>query len=160
MKVEIRPLRREDAYTSQKWRNDPEVFKFTGNTYSSYITIESELEWIEKVMANKDEYRCAIMADDEYVGNIYLTNIKDGKAVYHIFIGNKDYWGKGVAKQASERIIEYGFKHLQLDEIRLKVRDDNTLARRLYRKLGFIEKNNQYAWIVMVLNSKGYRLTN
>lgn len=33
MEVAIRPLREEDAYTSVKWRNDSEVFKFTGNTY-------------------------------------------------------------------------------------------------------------------------------
>ncbi len=28
MNVTIRPLVEEDAYTSVKWRNDPEVFKF------------------------------------------------------------------------------------------------------------------------------------
>ena len=32
MKVTIRPLVESDAYTSVKWRNDPEVFKYTGNT--------------------------------------------------------------------------------------------------------------------------------
>ena len=100
MEVAIRPLREEDAYTSVKWRNDSEVFKFTGNTYKNEIKIENELEWIPKVVANPNDYRCAILADGVYVGNIYLTDI-DGKAAnYHIFIGNKEYWGKGVAKKA------------------------------------------------------------
>ena len=67
MNVTIRPLVEEDAYTSVKWRNDSEVFKFTGNTYKHEIKIENELEWIRKVMANPADYRCAILADDVYV---------------------------------------------------------------------------------------------
>ena len=101
MNVTIRPLVEEDAYTSVNWRNDPEVFKFTGNTYKTQITIDNELEWIRKVIANTNDYRCGILADEVYVGNIYLTNIQEGKAHYHIFIGNKNFWGKGVAKRAS-----------------------------------------------------------
>lgn len=105
MKVTIRPLIEEDAYTSVKWRNDPEVFKYTGNTYKNEIKIENELEWIRKVTNNPLDYRCAILAEGVYVGNIYLTCIKGGKADYHIFIGDKSYWGKGVAKQASLLIL-------------------------------------------------------
>ena len=52
MNVRIRPLKEQDAYTSVKWRNDPEVFKFTGNIYNHEITIDNELEWIRKVTAN------------------------------------------------------------------------------------------------------------
>lgn len=46
MKVSIRPLKIEDAYTSVKWRSDTEVFRYTGNTYDHIITIEDELAWI------------------------------------------------------------------------------------------------------------------
>ena len=49
MEVKIRPLREEDAYVSYKWRNDPLVFKYTCNRYTSEITLESELEWIRRV---------------------------------------------------------------------------------------------------------------
>lgn len=47
MEVSIRPLMMEDAYTSVKWRNDSEVFKYTGNTYNHEITIQDELSWIK-----------------------------------------------------------------------------------------------------------------
>ena len=86
MKVTIRPLVESDAYTSVKWRNDSEVFKYTGNTYKNEIKIENELEWIRKVTASPNDYRCAILADDVYVGNIYLTDIDGTSAHYHIFI--------------------------------------------------------------------------
>lgn len=137
MRVEIRPLVEADAYTSYKWRNDPEVFKYTGNTYDHEITLESELSWIRRVIANPNDYRCAILADSVYVGNIYLTDIVDGNAEYHIFIGNKDYWGKGVAMIASRQIIDYGFEQLCLSDIHLEVQALNLSAFNLYQKLGF-----------------------
>lgn len=151
MLVKIRPLEIDDAYTSVHWRNDPEVFKYTGNTYSHIITIESELEWIKKVIVNPKDYRCAIIADEEYVGNIYLTDIEEGKATYHIFIGNKDYWGKGIAMEASKQIIRYGFQHLGLKEIHLKVKIENERAYSLYKKIGFQEYASDDVWRSMLL---------
>jgi len=137
MQVEIRPLKIDDAYTSVKWRNDPEVFKYTGNTYDHEITIESELAWIERVISNPKDYRCAIIADNVYVGNIYLTEISNVSSNYHIFIGDKNYWGKGVAKQASNLIIDYARNILCLKTLKLRVKQANLAALRLYDKLGF-----------------------
>ena len=138
MEVSIRPLKIEDAFTSVNWRNDPEVFKYTGNTYDHEISIESELNWINRVILNKDEYRCAIIVDGEYVGNIYLTDIKQGKAEYQIFLGDRNYWGKGVASAASRLIIDYGFRVLGLSRIILNVHKENISAMNLYKHLGFI----------------------
>lgn len=146
MNVTIRPLVEEDAYTSVKWRNDPEVFKFTGNTYKTKITIDNELEWIRKVIANTNDYHCAILVDEVYVGNIYLTDIQEGKAHYHIFIGNKNYWGKGVA------ILDYAVKVLKLKEIFLRVRKENTSAYNLYLRLGFKDLMVDGDWTLMRLS--------
>lgn len=151
MKVTIRPLRLEDAYVSVKWRNDPEVFKYTGNTYNKVITIENELEWIQNVMARTNDIRCAIEADGIYVGNIYLTDIHEGVAHYHIFIGNKKYWGKGVAKQASMLIISYAFNSCKIGSILLRVQILNERAYNLYKSLGFEEIGRDDKWITMKL---------
>ena len=153
MEIIIRPLVEEDAYTSVKWRNDPDVFKYTGNTYDHEITIESELDWIRRVMNNPNDYRCAIIADNTYVGNIYLTDIDGVSAHYHIFIGNKDYWGKGVAKKASKQIIDYAFGSLGLKRIILRVRKDNVRAIRLYHSLGFSITENDSKWNKMILTN-------
>lgn len=149
MQVQIRPLQEQDAYTSVQWRNDPEVFKYTGNTYDHEIKIDSELAWIHKVIANPNDYRCAILVDGVYVGNIYLTDIDGEAAEYHIFIGNKDYWGKGVAKQASFLILEYAFTVLKLKSVHLSVRKENKAAVKLYEKLGFRIKSENDDWFYM-----------
>lgn len=151
MEIKIRPLVEEDAYTSVKWRNDPDVFKYTGNTYDNEITIESELDWIHRVMNNPNDYRCAIIADNTYVGNIYLTDIDGVSAHYHIFIGNKDYWGRGVAKEASKQIIGYAFGVFKLKEIILKVKKQNSRALQLYTSLGFSLISSNGEWNEMML---------
>ncbi len=157
MEIRIRPLRIEDAYTSVRWRNDKDVFKYTGNTYDHEITLESELEWIKRVTAKADDYRCAILADDTYVGNIYLTDISKQSATYHIFIGNKGYWGKGVARKASELILHYAFSILGLETVNLKVHKENIAALSLYRKLGFQKKASEAKFLCMELSNKGFQ---
>lgn len=154
MTVSIRPLQKSDALTSFRWRNDSEVFKYTENTYAQEITVETEMKWIEKVINNPNDYRCAIIANGEYVGNVYLTDIDDKTANYHIFIGEKAFWGKGIARIASERIIEYAFNELKLDCIYLKVKTQNERAYRLYISLGFEDYSSDQEWKTMKLVRK------
>ena len=156
MTVSIRPLKIEDAYTSVKWRNDSSVFQYTGNTYNHEITIESELAWIERVINKKEDYRCAIEVNGTYVGNIYLTDIHDGEAEYHIFIGDKAYWGKGVAKEASKQILTYAKEKLNLHAVILEVRRENVRAIELYKAVGFqFIKAEGDKWIMRVdINQK------
>ena len=154
MNITIRPLVEQDALISYKWRNDPEVFKYTGTRYTNEITLEMEYEWIRKVTSDPSDYRCAILVDGVYVGNIYLTGINNAEATYHIFIGNREYWGKGVAKEASRQIIDSGFNKLGLTRINLKVRVENTAAHRLYLSLGFQEERIDSEYIYMALTSQ------
>lgn len=136
MEIKIRPLEENDAYTSVKWRNIPDLWTHTTFKATREITIEDELNWIKKVTNNPNDARFAITADGKYVGNIYLTNIEDGVGEYHIFIGEKEYWGKGIARQASVQLIEYAKKR-GLEAIYLEVKQDNAGAYHLYEKLGF-----------------------
>lgn len=157
MDIFLRRLERNDAYVSYKWRNDPEVFKYTGMVYDHEITLETELQWIERVIKNNDEYRCAIIADNCYVGNSYLTNIIYGQsAEYHIFIGDKSYWGKGVAKRASIEILRYGFEHFNFRKITAAVRPKNVASIHLLENLGFTKKEISN-FIIMEIEKEKYK---
>ena len=108
---------------------------------------------MSEAIANHNDYRCAILADGVYVGNIYLTDIGDGCATYHIFIGDRDYWGKGIAREASLQIIDYGFKELKLDKIFLEVRKQNERAVRLYLSIGFVILADCDEWVRMKISN-------
>lgn len=136
----IRPLVIDDALVSWKWRNDPEVWKFTGRKPNIYVTESIEKKWIQEKLLESDSKRFAIIANGNYVGNIQLTSIIDTlSAEYHIFIGEKSYWGKGVATKATELIIDYAKHSLNIKEIFLRVHQDNHAAIKVYTKFGFIK---------------------
>lgn len=150
MEISIRPLKEDDAYTSVKWRNIPELWTFTKFKSDKEITIDDELRWVRKVIADDTSKRFAITADGVYVGNIYLTGIKNNQAEYHIFIGEKSYWGKGIARKASQLIIDYGKEKLKLKKIILGVKPDNAGAFHLYKSLGFVENGTNDGEFVMM----------
>ena len=87
MNVVIRKLVEKDAYTSFKWRNDPDIWKLTINSPNKVITLEDELHWIERVINEEDSERFAIIYNNIYIGNIQLTNILDRESFFGIFIG-------------------------------------------------------------------------
>ncbi len=142
--VLIRPLREDDALTSFEWRNDPEVWKLTGRKPDRLITPEIETEWIRKVLSEEDSARFAILVDSMYVGNIQITNIiSAGEGEYHIFIGNRDFWGKGIATQATWQILRYARESLGLKRLYLTVKPENEAAVRVYLKCGFVIVNEE-----------------
>ncbi|HET6746724.1 MAG TPA: GNAT family N-acetyltransferase [Candidatus Saccharimonadales bacterium] len=155
MNVTIRPLKEEDARTSVKWRNMPELWTYTTFKADHEITIEDELKWIRAVIKDPTSARFAIMADDDYVGNIYLTGLTKETGEYHIFIGNKAYWGKGIARKASELIIDYGREKLGLKTIILGVKPANVAAFHLYESLGFIKTGEEEGFTRMKLSLAG-----
>lgn len=135
--VLIRPLVKEDAYTSYQWRNDHEVWKFTGSAPNMEITPEIESNWIEKVLQDESCKRFAILCNEEYVGNVQLTNIKDNTAEFHIFIGKKEFWGKGISQLATFQILYYAREILKLREVYLFVNPENKAAVQSYLKNNF-----------------------
>jgi len=148
--VLIRPLATTDAIFSWEWRNDPEIWRFTGKRPDQYITPQIEKEWIEKVLSETNSKRFAIIVNDIYVGNIQLTNIAEDKtAEYHIFIGNKNYWSKGIGQLATIQIIRYAKTILNLEALYLSVHPDNVGGIKLYEKCNFKKVNSD---IKMTLN--------
>lgn len=152
MNITIRPLEENDAQTSVKWRNTPEIWKLTGSKPDHTITIEEELEWIRRVIQDKTCRRFAILADGRYIGNTYLTDMHKGEAEFHIFIGDKSYWGKGIAKRASILVIEYAKNELNLMKINLGVNPENLPAISIYRALGFKEFDKKDGFVRMSLS--------
>ena len=139
MNVYIRPLRESDALISCKWRNDPDVWTYTGARPDRYITEEIELEWIRQVLKDETSRRFAICVTDthEYIGNVQLTDIDNDSAQFHIFIGNKSYWGKGVSTLVTNLLLTFARSNLKLNKIYLYVNKENVAAIRSYEKNGF-----------------------
>lgn len=139
MFIYIRPLCEKDALKSFKWRNDSEIWVYTGSRPDGYITEQIELEWIRRVLSDETSKRFAIciVGTNEYIGNVQLTNIDNGSAQFHIFIGNKSYWGKGISTSATSLVLSFARKCLKLKKVYLDVHEKNIAAIKSYKKNDF-----------------------
>jgi diamine N-acetyltransferase len=138
--IYIRPLELGDAKISYRWRNQEFIWKFTGTRPDQEITLSMEQDWIKHVLTRRSERRFAICisSTDEYIGNVQLTDIKNGRAEFHIFIGETTYWGLGLGELATNLVLKFGIDELKLKEIYLFVNKDHIGAIKLYMKTGFI----------------------
>lgn len=121
------------------WLNDPEVYKYLDSRGGQNIA--SIKEFINHQITNK-VYIWAIIdkAIDVHIGNIKIDPINSTHKYgeYGILIGDKNYWGKGFAREASEAVLNYFFKNNNyLRKINLGVVKNNVDAINLYNKLGF-----------------------
>lgn len=135
-----RPLNTDfvsEAYVN--WMNDETVNRYleSGGDY----TIDKLKRFLTEV-EKKDILFWAILLKDgeKHIGNIKIDPISTRNKVgeYGILIGDKSTWGKGLAKEASQRIIDFCFSdQLNLRKVTLGVVCDNIAAYKLYQKLGF-----------------------
>ena len=132
----LRALKVDDSNYMMEYTNDVEIssnFKFTRNLFSK----EDFIRFIEKSSSDSTNFHFAIEAD-EYAGTVSLKNYNefDRTAEFAIVV-RKKFWGTGIAVEATEKIIEYGFSKLNLEKIYLNVLSSNVRANRFYQKMGF-----------------------
>jgi len=152
----IRKLEPKDAEISWKWRNDPEIWKYTDRNHHNYITKEIEQAWIEQVLTQSGNERFAICIGKEqkYIGNIHLC-IESDEAAYHIFIGDKEQWGKGIASKVTSWVIEYARNDLKLKKLIAKVHQDNKASLNFFSKAGFCKTKKtlgNFVWLELQLS--------
>lgn len=140
MVVTIRKFQRTDIPKKVEWINNPENNQFLH--YDLPLTVEKTEKWFASHESDNNRYDAVIEADGIPVGTIGLLSIdrKNSKAEYYIAMGETEYKGKGIAKEASRLILAYGFEKLGLNRIYLFTETENIKAQRLFEKVGFVKE--------------------
>lgn len=143
-RISLRPLVLKDLegdYIS--WLNDPEVSAFNSHHTFPY-TIEAARAYINDVKDLKRDLVLAIVTKESgrHIGNISLQNIDyiSRTAEYAIMIGDKEYWGKGIATEASGLILAHGFNALNLHRIYCGTSNKNIAMQKTALALGFVQE--------------------
>ncbi len=137
VKIRIRKFERSDIPKKVEWINNPENNRFLH--YDIPICVEKTEKWFDSHFGDESRYDAVIEVDGVPVGTIGLLNIdrKNGKAEYYIAMGEINYKGKGVAKEASRLLLSYGFEDLSLNRIYLFTEIENIVAQKLFEIIGF-----------------------
>ena len=137
VKISIRKFERTDIPKKVEWINNPENNQFLH--YDIPISVDGTEKWFDSHINDMNRFDAVMEADGVPVGTIGLLSIdrKNSKAEYYVAMGETAYKGKGVAKEASRLILQYGFEELGLNRIYLFTEIDNIAAQMLFEKVGF-----------------------
>lgn len=136
--MKLRRLELKDAPFMYEWMTDEDIvsnFRFFG----SEIELKNIEQYVLNAQKDNENLHFAIVEDnDEYLGTISLKNVDmiDKNAEYAIVLRKKAI-GKGVAKKATELVLEYAFDTIGLNKVYFNVLKNNKRAIRFYEKLGF-----------------------
>lgn len=138
--VVLRPFEPHDVERLYAFRNDWQVTQYLGG-FSSGYTRENLREWIKFHRNRDDEVLWAIAdkKDDRCIGHVglYKIDLRLRKGEFAIVIGELKTQGKGVGRRATEAMIDWGFRQMNLHKISLSVLATNKRAIRLYESIGF-----------------------
>ncbi len=120
---------------SWEWLNDLEIKTLT---LTPDFTKEEQSVFFNSLKARNDYWIKGIIEDNIPIGVIGLKHINSSEksAEYWGYIGEKEYWGKGIGKFMIEESLKKA-EELGLTKIFLNVSGQNTRAKKLYQKMGF-----------------------
>jgi len=123
-----------------KWDNDPNVRRHARNIWPH--SIEDVKKWFEP---SPDRHTREFVVftiyhkrDKRPIGFVGLERINwvNRSANISAVIGEPDFWGKGIAVEACQLLIKYGFTELNLHKIYASVHSPNARSLRAAEKLG------------------------
>ena len=121
------------------WFNDEVVCRYNQHHVFAYDKSQAE-EYIRKATASRSELVLAINTKRgaKHIGNIALQGIDlvSRNAMVSIVLGDKDYWGKGYAKEAMQLLLEHGFSQMNLHRICCGTAADNVTMQNLAISVG------------------------
>lgn len=122
---------------SWEWLNDSEIKKLTNTPDFSK---EDQLSFYNSLPQKNDYLIKGIELNNKPIGVCGLKKITLEDAEYWGYIGEKEYWGKGMGKCIINYLIDIA-KEKSLKSIYLHVIESNIRAIKLYVKIGFEVEN-------------------
>ena len=139
--VRLRPFRRTDLPRVIAWRRDEELRHGALWGDTPFGRREAQ-RWLRAVSEGTDPSRLTFAVELRESGRLVgLTNLtridrRAGTAYFGVVIGEKDCWGKGIAREALRLVVRRAAA-LRLRKILLEVASDNPRAIALYQRSGF-----------------------
>ncbi|WP_027623383.1 GNAT family N-acetyltransferase [Clostridium lundense] len=140
-RIKLRAYKREDVPLACEYMNDNEMKRLLVNKIPYPMILEEEEKWFESLVNLKDSYNFAIedLESGKYIGGCGINQINwlNRIAIIGIFIGDKNYWGKGYGADAINTLVNFIFQQMNMNKVKLSVFSFNERAKKCYEKCGF-----------------------
>jgi RimJ/RimL family protein N-acetyltransferase len=141
--VRLRAMDASDAEALWRWNHDPEVMRWMYDGYAEPLAkVKKRLEERPSNAYGDALFGIEVLADGMLIGLVRLHGAEPetGCAELDIYLGEKEYWGRGFATDALRTVCRFGFEKMRLHKISLTVVTENHSAHHIYKKIGFVEE--------------------
>ena len=124
------------------WLRDYDVMKTINRVdYLRPVSFAEVKQYCENVMQSQSDMFMAIHAkyDNKFIGTLRVNQVNWHTKVADIgiLIGDKDYWGKGIATDSIRIMCNYLFKKLGFRRLTAGLMSINPAMLKVFEKLGF-----------------------
>lgn len=168
--IAFRVIEKEDLEILRKLHNDPSTYLNLLNI--DFIDEEGQIEWWKNLHKKKDDKRyviCFAGKPEQIIGRLRIQNINYAHNNCEVGLDiMPEYRSKGFGIKSYEMLLEFLFKHLNMNMVYLKVADFNPNAKKLYEKVGFKEtgrlpqfyfRHEKYwDYIIMAITFENYQI--
>jgi ribosomal-protein-alanine N-acetyltransferase len=140
-RIYLREIRLSDANKNyHDWMNDPEINQYLESRFERW-SVSKLRRYISDIKRNPDNVFLTIVSKDgnKHIGNIKIgpINQRHGYADVGVIIGEKSFWGNGIATEAIKLVVDYAFNSLDLHKLTAGAYSCNIGSIRAFKKAGF-----------------------
>ncbi len=137
----LRSFTIHDVEAAYQMNLDPEITRYTGDG-GVVSREEMERRIVQDVIGDYERHGFGRFAvewkeNQTFIGFAGLKYLPDVKKVDLGYRFLQSYWGQGIATEASQACIQFGFDQLQLQEIVAFIIPENAASLRVLEKLQF-----------------------
>ncbi len=140
-KIIVRPYQKEDVLVWQKWDTDPTVQQYMPESKNTPMSNEEQLAYFEECKNEQSAIYWSIIwkENQNLIGIISFTDINEhhGVADLGIVLGEKEYWGRGAAREAIKLVLTFAKVHLKLRRIIAEYEEGNIVMGKALEHAGF-----------------------
>jgi ribosomal-protein-alanine N-acetyltransferase len=135
----LRRLANYDAPVMHEMLSDAETMRYWSTVPHTELT-ETQSWVAESVAATSrgDAHDFAVLHDGRLIGRVAFWMGNEIGFLFH-----RDVWGRGMAREAADALLRYGFETLKFTSVRADVDPQNLRSLTLLERLGF--KRTGYA---------------
>jgi RimJ/RimL family protein N-acetyltransferase len=133
-RLRLRRPRMDDLVAFYSVMSNPLAMRYWSTV--PHASIEVTRLWLQRMID-----RLASGGEDfviEFEGRV-VGDVGAGRLPEFGFMVHPDYWGRGIATEASRAFLDYAFEATAVDELTADVDPRNTASLRVLGKLGFVE---------------------
>lgn len=151
----LRLLEEGDIERLRLWRNQEHIRRWFVD--QRMVAPEEQRRWWAGHRERDDDFIFVIEETEEGLGpvgivSLYHVDWEGGHAEYgRLLLGEAAARGKGLARRATQLLLDLAFATLGLREVHLEVFRDNAPAIRIYRDCGFVETGGDERLLKMAL---------